>query len=34
MVTRMISIGERSGSLEQLLKKISVFYNEQVSAMV
>jgi len=33
MVTRMISIGERSGSLEQLLEKISVLYDEQVSAM-
>ena len=34
MVTRMISIGEKSGSLEQLLEKISVFYDEQVSTMV
>lgn len=34
MVTRMIAIGEKSGSLEQLLEKISVFYDEQVSAMV
>ncbi len=34
MVTRMISIGEKSGSLEQLLEKISVFYDEQVSAAV
>jgi len=34
MVTRMISIGEKSGSLEQLLEKISTFYDEQVSAMV
>ena len=30
----MISIGEKSGSLEQLLEKISVFYDEQVSSMV
>lgn len=34
MVTRMISIGEKSGSLEQLLEKISIFYDEQVSTMV
>jgi type IV pilus assembly protein PilC len=34
MVTRMISIGEKSGSLEQLLEKISVFYDEQVGAAV
>ena len=34
MVTRMIGIGEKSGSLEQLLEKISVFYDEQVSTMV
>lgn len=34
MVTRMISIGEKSGSLEQLLEKISTFYDEQVSAAV
>ncbi|MBU0755235.1 MAG: type II secretion system F family protein [Planctomycetes bacterium] len=34
MVTRMISIGEKSGALEGLLEKISVFYDEQVSAQV
>lgn len=34
MVVRMISVGERSGALEQLLEKISEFYDEQVSAMV
>ncbi|MFO0985396.1 MAG: type II secretion system F family protein [Planctomycetota bacterium] len=34
MVTRMIGIGERSGSLEQLLEKISMFYDEQVTAQV
>ena len=34
MVTRMIAIGEKSGSLEQLLEKISAFYDEQVSATV
>ena len=31
MVTRMISIGERSGSLEQLLEKVSEFYDREVS---
>lgn len=34
MVTRMINIGEKSGALESLLEKISVFYDEQVSAQV
>ncbi len=34
MVVRMIEIGEKSGSLEQLLEKISQFYDEQVSATV
>lgn len=34
MVTRMIAIGERSGSLEALLEKISEFYDAQVSATV
>jgi len=34
MVTRMIAIGERSGALEQLLLKISQFYDEQVQATV
>lgn len=34
MVTRMISIGEKSGALEGLLEKISTFYDEQVSAQV
>jgi type IV pilus assembly protein PilC len=34
MVTRMISIGERSGALEQLLSKISEFYDQQVEAEV
>lgn len=34
MVTRMIGIGEKSGSLEQLLEKISEFYDEQVRATV
>jgi type IV pilus assembly protein PilC len=34
MVTKMIAIGERSGALETLLEKISIFYDEQVSADV
>jgi type IV pilus assembly protein PilC len=34
MVTKMISIGERSGALEHLLEKIATFYDEQVSAQV
>ncbi len=34
MVTRMIAIGEKSGSMESLLEKISTFYDEQVSAMI
>lgn len=34
MVTRMIGIGEKSGSLETLLEKIAQFYDEQVSAEV
>lgn len=34
MVTRMIGIGERSGALEQLLEKISEFYDQQVKATI
>lgn len=34
MVTRMVQIGEKSGSLEQLLEKISEFYDDQVNAAV
>ncbi len=34
MVVKMISIGERSGALEQLLGKISDFYDQQVHATV
>jgi len=30
----MISIGERSGSLEQLLEKVSQFYDREVRATV
>jgi type IV pilus assembly protein PilC len=34
MVTRMISIGEKTGALETLLEKISDFYDQQVKATV
>jgi len=34
MVTRMIAIGEKSGALEELLEKISEFYEQQVEAAV
>jgi type IV pilus assembly protein PilC len=34
MVTRMIAIGERTGSLEALLEKIAEFYDSQVKAAV
>jgi type IV pilus assembly protein PilC len=34
MVTKMIAIGEKSGALENLLEKISEFYDQQVSATV
>jgi type IV pilus assembly protein PilC len=34
MVIKMISIGERSGRLEEMLSKIAQFYEEQTDAMV
>jgi len=34
MVTRMISVGERSGRLEEMLAKIAQFYEEQTDNMV
>ncbi len=34
MVTRMISIGEKTGALETLLEKISDFYDQQVKTTV
>jgi type IV pilus assembly protein PilC len=34
MVTRMISIGEKTGALEKLLMKISEFFDAEVRAMV
>ena len=34
MVTRMISVGEKTGALESLLEKISEFYDQQVKVAV
>ncbi|MCC6758043.1 MAG: type II secretion system F family protein [Candidatus Omnitrophica bacterium] len=34
MVTRMISIGEKSGQLEKMLTKIAEFYDDQVDTAV
>jgi type IV pilus assembly protein PilC len=34
MVTRMVGIGEKSGALEQLLTKISEFYDQEVKTTV
>jgi type IV pilus assembly protein PilC len=34
MVTRMISVGEKTGALEEMLQKIAVFYEEQVDTAV
>jgi type IV pilus assembly protein PilC len=34
MVTRMISVGERSGRLEVMLTKVSDFYDDQVNSTV
>ncbi|RKZ26341.1 type II secretion system F family protein [bacterium] len=34
MVTRMISIGEKSGKMEEMLSKISEFYEEEVDTAV
>jgi type IV pilus assembly protein PilC len=34
MVTRMISVGEKSGALEQLLEKIADFYDQEVRTTV
>ena len=34
MVTRMVGIGEKTGSLETLLEKISEFYDQQVETEV
>lgn len=34
MVTRLIDVGERTGSLDELLTKISEFYDQQVEATI
>jgi len=34
MVTQMISIGEQTGSLEEMLSKIADFYEEEVDTAV
>jgi type IV pilus assembly protein PilC len=34
MVTRMISVGEKTGELEKMLTKISDFYENEVDAAV
>ena len=34
MVTKMITIGEKTGALESLLGKIADFYDQQVKATV
>jgi len=34
MVVKMIAVGEKSGSLELMLDKISSYYDEQVTAMI
>lgn len=34
MVVRMVSVGERSGRLEEMLSKVAQFYEEQTDAMV
>ena len=34
MVTRMISVGEKTGQMEKMLLKISEFYDDQVDAAV
>ena len=33
MVTQMIAVGEDSGSLEQMLHKVSDFYDQEVESM-
>jgi type II secretory pathway component PulF len=33
MVTQMVAVGEDAGSLETMLEKISIFYDQEVEAM-
>ena len=34
MVVKMVAVGEKSGRLEEMLEKVSAYYDEQVSTMV
>lgn len=34
MVTKMISVGEKSGRLEEMLNKVSAYYDEQVTTII
>jgi type IV pilus assembly protein PilC len=34
MVTRMVDVGEKTGALDELLTKISEFYDQQVEATI
>lgn len=34
MVTKMIGVGEKSGRLEEMLNKVSVYYDEQVTTLI
>ena len=34
MVTQMVSIGEESGALDQMLSKVAEFYEDEVDAAV
>lgn len=34
MVTKMISVGEKSGRLEEMLNKVSQYYDEQVASII
>ncbi len=34
LVSQMVAVGEKTGKLEELLRKVSLFYNREVEAMV